>query len=110
MQATNFMRFNLIKHILPFPFFNFESSISRKKGCKKKEAQQEGLILVDKDLSEREKDDSIEMQCKLINQMGLTQGGETNQIMGLMADMEKRDSELAAEKGENNFNHDKTVL
>lgn len=83
---------------------------SRKKGCKKKEAQRDGLISVDKVLSEREKEDSIEMQCGLINQMDLTHGGEIKQIMGLMADLEKRDNELAAEKGENNCNHDNTVL
>ena len=42
--------------------------------------------------------------------MGLTHGGDIQQIMGMMVDMEKRDNKLAAGKGENTLNHDNTFL
>ena len=61
-------------------------------------------------ISEREKVAITEKQCELINQMGLIHGGDIQQMMGMMVDMEKRDNKLAAEKGENTLNHDNTFL
>ena len=83
---------------------------SRKRLCKKKEAQQDGKTDAVKVISEREKEAITEKQCELINQMGLTHGGDIQQIMGMMVDMEKRDNKLAAGKGENTLNHDNTFL
>ena len=60
-------------------------------------------------ISEKEKEAITERQCELLNQMGLTRG-DIQQLMGLMADMEQRDSDLAAEKGENNCNNDNTLI
>ena len=60
-------------------------------------------------ISEREKVAITEKQCELINQMGLIHGGDIQQMMGMMVDMEKREIPLGSSictihfKGEKSF-------
>jgi len=44
-------------------------------------------------------EDSIEMQCALLKEMGLTYGEDDNKVKGLLLDMENKDNMMAAEKG-----------
>ncbi|KAL5170332.1 hypothetical protein HKD37_11G032053 [Glycine soja] len=83
---------------------------SRRRGCKKKIAQQDGPTDESNAVPQRENEDSTDKQCELIYQMGLTLQGDIKQIKGLMEDMEKRDNMLATEMGENIFNHDNTII
>ena len=83
---------------------------SRRRDCKKKTAQQDGLTDESNAVPQRENEDSTDKQCELIYQMGLTHQGDIKQIKGLMEGMEKRDNVLAAEIGENIFNHDDTLI
>ena len=57
-----------------------------------------------------EKQDIIDKQCALLKEMGLTHGEDIQQVMGMMLDMEKRDNNVAAEKGINIINHDNPLL
>ena len=47
-----------------------------------------------RDFSDMEKQFTSEKQWELINQMGLTHGGEIQQIKGVLVDMENRDNKL----------------
>ena len=44
-------------------------------------------------------EDSIELQCALLKEMGLTYGEDDNKVKGLLLDMENKDNTMAAEKG-----------
>lgn len=57
-----------------------------------------------------EKQDNMEKQCALVKDMGLTYREYIQQVMGMMLDMEKRDNNVAAEKGINIINHDNPLL
>lgn len=83
---------------------------SRRRDCKKKIAQQDGLADESNVVPQRQNEDSTDKQCELIYQMGLTHQGDIKQIKGLMEGMEKRDNVLVAEMGENIFNHDNTLI
>ena len=45
------------------------------------------------------KHDTIENQCALVKDMGLTHGEDTQKVKGMMLEMEKRDNKVAAEMG-----------
>ena len=76
---------------------------SRRKWCKKKKAQQELLTDTNSALSVKEKEEIIERQCELLNQMGLTCGGDFQQLMGCLVDME-------AEKGDDKGINDNSLI
>lgn len=63
-----------------------------------------------RDFSDMEKQFTSEKQWELINQMGLTHGGEIHQIKGVLADMENRDKTMAVEKGVNIINNDNSLI
>jgi len=49
-------------------------------------------------------------QSELLKQLGLTCGGDCQQLMGNLADMEQRDTDMAAEKGEHICINDNPIL
>lgn len=83
---------------------------TRKKWCRKKEAQQEVMEDMEKEFSDIEKQFTSEKQWELINQMGLTHGGEIQQIKGVLVDMENRDKTMAVEKGVNITDNDNSCI
>lgn len=44
-------------------------------------------------------EDTIELQCALLKEMGLSYGEDDNRVKGLLLDMENKDDMMAAEKG-----------
>ena len=83
---------------------------SRKKWFKKKEAHHDSSTELKPALLEKEKEDTTERQRELIYQMGLTHGGDPQQLMRLMADLEQRDGDMAAEKGVDRSTNDYSLL
>ncbi|KAL3024266.1 hypothetical protein AAZX31_04G110500 [Glycine max] len=83
---------------------------TRKKWYKKKEAQQDSLTELNSALLEKEKEAITERQRELLYQMGLTHGGDPQQFLGLMADLEQRDNDMAAEKGVDRCTNDNTLI
>lgn len=83
---------------------------TRKKWYKKKEAQQDSLTELNSALLEKEKEAITERQRELLYQMGLTHGGDPQQFLGLMTDLEQRDNDMAAEKGVDRCTNDNTLI
>lgn len=76
---------------------------SRRKWCKNKKVQQELLTDTNSALSVKEKEEITERQCELLNQMGMTCGGDFQQLMGCLVDME-------AEKGDDKGINDNSFI
>ena len=83
---------------------------SRKKWFKKKQAHHDSSTELKPAHLEKEKEDTTERQRELIYQMGLTHGGDSQQLMRLMADLEQRDGDMAAEKGVDRSTNDYSLL
>lgn len=83
---------------------------TRKKWYKKKEVQQDSLTELNSALLEKEKEAITERQRELLYQMGLTHGGDPQQFLGLMTDLEQRDNDMAAEKGVDRCTNDNTLI
>lgn len=60
--------------------------------------------------SSDQEEEAIMRQSELLKQLGLTCGGDCQQLMGNLADMEQRDTDMAAEKGEHICINDNPIL
>lgn len=83
---------------------------SRRKWCKKQKAHQEVLPQNIPVFSSDQEEEAIMRQSELLKQLGLTCGGDCQQLMGNLADMEQRDTDMAAEKGEHICINDNPIL